>query len=146
MNASVDFKGKKEFVKMGSYGVGVSRLVGAIIEAKYDDKNEIMNWPISVSPYDCAIIPLINKNDNSNLEKSLNIYKHLNNNKIDTIIDDTEENFSSKIKKFNLIGIPFQIMIGKKSEGDTFEFKEIGKETKNLSIEEITKIILNKKK
>ena len=146
MNASVDFKGKKEFVKMGSYGVGVSRLVGAIIEAKYDDKNEIMNWPISVSPYECAIIPLINKNDNSNLEKSLNIYKHLNNNKIDTIIDDTEENFSSKIKKFNLIGIPFQIMIGKKSEGDTFEFKEIGKETKNLSIEEITKIILNKKK
>ena len=146
MNASVDFKGKKEFVKMGSYGVGVSRLVGAIIEAKYDDKNEIMNWPISVSPYECAIIPLINKNDNSNLEKSLNIYKHLNNNKIDTIIDDTEENFSAKIKKFNLIGIPFQIMIGKKSEGDTFEFKEIGKETKNLSIEEITKIILNKKK
>ena len=146
MNASVDFKGKKEFVKMGSYGVGVSRLVGAIIEAKYDDKNEIMNWPISVSPYECAIIPLINKNDNSNLEKSLNIYKHLNNNKIDTIIDDTEENFSAKIKKFNLIGIPFQIMIGKKSEGDTFEFNEIGKETKNLSIEEITKIILNKKK
>ena len=146
MNASVDFKGKKEFVKMGSYGVGVSRLVGAIIEAKYDDKNEIMNWPISVSPYECAIIPLINKNDNSNLEKSLNIYKHLNDNKIDTIIDDTEENFSSKIKKFNLIGIPFQIMIGKKSEGDIFEFKEIGKETKNLSIEEITKIILNKKK
>ena len=146
MNASVDFKGKKEFVKMGSYGVGVSRLVGAIIEAKYDDKNEIMNWPISVSPYECAIIPLINKNDNSNLEKSLNIYKHLNDNKIDTIIDDTEENFSSKIKKFNLIGIPFQIMIGKKSEGDTYEFNEIGKETKNLSIEEITKIILNKKK
>ncbi len=146
MNASVDFKGKKEFVRMGSYGVGVSRLVGAIIEAKYDDKNEIMNWPISVSPYECAIIPLINKNDNSNLEKSLNIYKHLNDNKIDTIIDDTEENFSSKIKKFNLIGIPFQIMIGKKSEGDTFEFNEIGKETKNLSIEEITKIILNKKK
>ena len=146
MNASVDFKGKKEFVRMGSYGVGVSRLVGAIIEAKYDDKNEIMNWPISVSPYECAIIPLINKNDNSNLEKSLNIYKHLNNNKIDTIIDDTEENFSSKIKKFNLIGIPFQIMIGKKSEGDTFEFNEIGKETKNLSIEEITKIIINKKK
>ena len=145
MTASVDFKGKKEFVKMGSYGVGVSRLVGAIIEAKYDDKNEIMNWPISVSPYDCAIITLINKNDNSNLEKSLKIYKHLNNNKIDTIIDDTEENFSSKIKKFNLIGIPFQIMIGKKSEGDTFEFNEIGKETKNLTIEEITKIILNKK-
>ena len=65
MGASVDFQGKKEFVKMWSYGVGVYRLVGAIIEAKYDDKNEIMNWPISVTPYECAIIPLINKNDNS---------------------------------------------------------------------------------
>ena len=146
MNASVDFQGKKEFVKMGSYGVGVSRLVGAIIEAKYDEKNEIMNWPISVSPYECAIIPLINKNDNSNLEKAFNIYKYLKEKKIDTIIDDTDENFSSKIKKFNLIGIPFQIMIGKKSEGDLYEFKEIGKEVKNLSIEDIAKIIINKKK
>jgi len=146
MNASVDYQGKKEFVKMGSYGVGVSRLVGAIIEAKYDEKNEIMNWPISVSPYECAIIPLINKNDNSNLEKALNIYKYLSEKKIDTIIDDIDENFSSKIKKFNLIGIPFQIMIGKKSEGDLFEFNEIGKETKILSIEDIAKIIINKKK
>ena len=146
MNASVDFKGKKEFVKMGSYGVGVSRLVGAIIEAKFDAKNEIMNWPISVSPYDCAVIPLVNKNDNSKLEKAHNVYKFLSEKNIDTIIDDTDENFSSKIKKFNLIGIPFQIMIGKKSEGDLFEFKEIGKETKNLSIEDIVKIIINKKK
>jgi len=146
MNASVDFQGKKEFVKMGSYGVGVSRLVGAIIEAKYDDKNEIMNWPISVSPYECVIIPLVNKNDNSKLEKAHKIYKFLSEKNIDTIIDDTDENFSSKIKKFNLIGIPFQIMIGKKSSEDLFEFKEIGKETKNLSIEDIVKIIINKKK
>ena len=146
MNASVDFKGKKEFVKMGSYGVGVSRLVGAIIEAKYDDKNEIMNWPISVSPYECAIIPFINKNDNSNIKKANNIYNYLNEKNIEAIIDDTDENFSSKIKKFNLIGIPFQIMIGKKSQGDSFEFNEIGKETKNLSIEDIAKIIINKKK
>jgi len=142
----VDFQGKKEFVKMGSYGVGVSRLVGAIIEARYDEKNEIMNWPISVSPYECAVIPLINKNDNSNLEKANNIFKYLSEKNIDTIVDDTDENFSSKIKKFNLIGVPFQIMIGQKSEGDLFEFKEIEKETKNLSIEDIAKIVINKKK
>ena len=138
MNASVDFQGKKEFVKMGSYGIGVSRLVGAIIEAKYDDKNEIMKWPLSVSPYDCAIIPIINKNDSSNLEKSNKIFDYLKSNKIDPIIDDTDENISAKIKKFNLIGIPFQLIIGKKSEGDLFEFKEIGKETQKLTIEEIT--------
>ena len=138
MNASVDFQGKKEFVKMGSYGIGVSRLVAAIIEAKYDDKNEIMKWPLSVSPYDCAIIPIINKNDSSNLEKSNKILDYLKSNKVDPIIDDTDENISAKIKKFNLIGIPFQLIIGKKSEGDLFEFKEIGKETQKLTIEEIT--------
>ena len=141
MNASVDFQGKKEFVKMGSYGIGVSRLVGAIIEAKYDDKNEIMKWPISVSPYDCAIIPMINKNDSLNLEKSNKIFNYLKKNNIDAIIDDTEENISAKIKKFNLIGIPYQLIIGSKSEGDFFEFKEIGKETQKLKIEEIAKQI-----
>ena len=145
MNASVDFQGKKEFVKMGSYGVGVSRLVGAIIEAKYDDKNEIMKWPISVAPYDCAILPLINKNDSKNLEKAKKISDFLKKLNIDFIIDDTDENFSSKIKKFNLIGIPFQIMIGNKTEGDKFEFKEINQDSKNLTIEEITKIIKQKK-
>ena len=146
MNATVDFQGKKEFVKMGSYGVGVSRLVGAIIEAKYDDKKEIMKWPISVSPYECVILPLINKNDKSNLEKANNISKILEKNNIDFIIDDTDENFSSKIKKFNLIGIPFQIIIGNKNEGNTFEFKEICKDSINLEIEKIIEIIKTSKK
>ena len=145
MNAAVDFQGKKEFVKMGSYGVGVSRLVGAIIEAKYDDKNEIMKWPISVAPYDCAILPLVNKNDNTNLEKAKKISDFLTNQNIDFIIDDTDENFSSKIKKFNLLGIPFHIMIGNKTEGNKFEFKELNKDSKNLTIEEIAKIIKQKK-
>ena len=146
MNASVDFQGKKEFVKMGSYGIGVSRLVGAIIEAKYDDKEEIMKWPLSVAPYDCAILPLASKNDNSNLEKANKIYEYFKKKKIDVIIDDTEENFSAKIKKFNLIGIPYQIMIGKKSEGDFFEFKEIGKQAESLKIEKIADTIINNKK
>jgi prolyl-tRNA synthetase len=145
MNANVDYKGKKEFVKMGSYGIGVSRLVGAIIEAMYDDKNEIMKWPLSVAPYHCAILPLISKNDNSNLEKANNIFKYLKNKNIETIIDDTDENFSAKMKKFNLIGIPYQIMIGKKSEGDLIEFKETGKNSENFNIDKITEIINSRK-
>ncbi len=146
LNASVDFKGKKEFVKMGSYGIGVSRLVGAIIEAKYDDQKEIMKWPISVAPYDCVILPMLSKNDNSNMEKAKNIFNYLIDKKIDVILDDTDENLSAKIKKFNLIGVPYQIMIGKKSEGDYYEFQEVGKEPENLTIEQIAKTIINNKK
>ena len=145
MKASVDYNGKKEFVKMGSYGIGVSRLVGAIIEAKYDDKNEIMKWPMSVSPYDCCVLPIINKNDNSNLDKAINIYKNLKKLDIDVLIDDTDENISSKIKKFNLLGIPNQIIIGKNFNEQKIEFKEVDKQPIFVSLEEITKIIKSKK-
>ena len=146
LNAAVDLQeGKKDFVKMGSYGIGVSRLVGAIIEAKYNDKDEIMKWPLAVSPYDIAIIPLVTKNENSNLEKANSIYKFLKEKKIDAILDDTEENFSSKLKKFNLIGVPYQIIIGKKSEGDLLEFKEIGKDSQHLSLSQITDLIIKQK-
>ncbi|MBD1165705.1 proline--tRNA ligase [Pelagibacterales bacterium SAG-MED02] len=146
MGASVDLPGgKKDFVKMGSYGIGVSRLVGAIIEAKFDDKNEIMKWPLSVAPYDIALVPMINKNDTSALDKAININNELIKNNIDALIDDTDENYSSKIKKMNLIGAPYQIIIGKKSEGDLLEFKEIGEETQNLSLTKIIEIIKKQK-
>ncbi len=145
MNAAVDFNGKKEFVKMGSYGIGVSRLVGAIIEAKYNDKEGIMKWPMSVTPYHCAIIPMINKNDKSNLEKSIKVLKFLKSKNIETIIDDTEENISAKIKKFNLIGIPYQLIIGSKSEGNLYEFKEVDGETQKLKVEDIASQIIKAK-
>ena len=146
MDTAVDLPGgKKDFVKMGSYGIGVSRLVGAIIEAKYDEKNEVMKWPLSVAPYDVGLIPMINKNDTSALEKAININKELSSSNIETIIDDTDENYSSKIKKMNLIGAPYQIIIGKKSEGDLLEFKETGEETQNLSLDRIIKIITKQK-
>ena len=144
LKANVDLQGgKKISVKMGSYGIGVSRLVAAIIEAKFI--NNIMKWPISVSPYDVAIIPMISKNDNSNLTKSQKIYKELIKHNIDVLLDDTDENISAKIKKFNLIGIPYQIIIGQKSEGDLFEFKEIDKESQNLSIDKVVQKLAKEK-
>ena len=146
MGASVDLPGgKKDFAKMGSYGIGVSRLVGAIIEAKYDEKNELMKWPISIAPYDLSIIPMINKNDLSALDKAKKISQELEKNNLEIIIDDTDENFSSKIKKMNLIGVPYQIIIGKQTDGEILEFKEIGKEAQKINLPEIIKIIKEQK-
>ena len=144
LKANVDLQGgKKISVKMGSYGIGVSRLVGALIEAKFN--NNIMKWPISVAPYEIAIIPMISKNDDSNMIKSEKVYKELRKNNIDVLLDDTDENLSAKIKKFNLIGIPNQIIIGQKSEGELLEFKEVDQESKNLNIKEIIKKIIKEK-
>ena len=142
LNCLVDHPdGKKVSVKMGSYGIGVSRLVGAIIEAKFN--NDVMKWPRSVAPFDVVIIPSFNKNNLNNLEKANKIYSELTKIKLDVLLDDIEENISAKFKKHDLLGIPYQIIIGSKSEENKFEFKEVGKDAKMISLEEIIKIIKN---
>ena len=72
---------------MGSYGIGVSRLVGAIIEAFYD--NNFMKWPKSITPFQVVIINLGKDNDNVTI-KAQNLYQKLLNNKFDVILDDTD--------------------------------------------------------
>ena len=79
------------------------------------------------------------KNDKSNYLKAEKIYKFLLKNNIDVLFDDTDEHLSAKFKKFDLIGIPYQIILGSKSTNDKFEFKEINGKTENLSLEKIVK-------
>jgi prolyl-tRNA synthetase len=142
LNCLIDHqKGKKVPVKMGSYGIGVSRLVGALIEANF--QNGVMKWPKSVSPYDIVIIPSINKKNNQSFETAVKIYKELQKQKIDVLLDDVDENMSAKFKKHELIGIPYQIIIGSKSEENRFEFKELGNDATLLNLEEIKKKIKN---
>ena len=142
MNCSVDTSdGKKTFVKMGSYGIGVSRLVGAIIEAKYN--NEKMKWPKSIAPFEAVVIPALNKNDDSNLIRAKKVYDELKKQNIDALLDDVEENISNKFKKHDLLGIPFQIIIGSKSQNNEFEFKEIDKTSKILDLNTIIKLLKN---
>ena len=142
LNCLIDHQeGKKVPVKMGSYGIGVSRLVGALIEVNF--KNDVMKWPKSVSPYDVVIIASINKNNKQSLEIAIKIYKELKKQKIDVLLDDIDENMSSKFKKHDLIGIPYQIIIGSKTVENRFEFKEVGKDMSLLNLEEIKEKIKN---
>jgi len=142
LNCLIDHQeGKKVPVKMGSYGIGVSRLVGALIEVNF--KNDVMKWPKSVSPYDVVIIVSINKNNKKSFETANMIYKELQKQKIDVLLDDVDENMSAKFKKHDLIGIPYQIIIGSKSEEKRFEFKEVGRNAALLSLDEIKEKIRN---
>ena len=124
-------------VEMGSYGIGVSRLVGAIVEANYN--NNIMKWPTSVAPFHVAIINLGKKSDNDTKEKSQKIYEKLQEKSFDVLLDDTDESPASKFKNFDLIGVPYQIIIGSKQGTDEYEFKEVGFDKQIVSLEFIIK-------
>ena len=124
-------------VEMGSYGIGVSRLVGAIVEANYNDN--IMKWPTSVTPFHVAIINLGKKSDNDTKEKSQKIYEKLQEKSFDVLLDDTDESPASKFKNFDLIGVPYQIIIGSKQGPDEYEFKEVGFDKQIVSLEFIIK-------
>ena len=117
-------EGKNINPQMGSYGIGVSRLPAAIIEAKYN--NQFMKWPKSVTPFQVAIINL-GKNGDEADKKSNEIYKFLKYNNFDPLLDDTTESPSSKFKNFDLIGIPYQIIIGSKMKKKSMNLKSLVK-------------------
>lgn len=117
MNAFVlDENGNKVYPEMGSYGIGVSRLVGAIIEASHDDRGII--WPEPVAPFDLTILNLHTK-DQRCQETARKIYDALNEtNKNaaakDVLYDDREISAGEKLADADLIGIPYQIIVGQK--------------------------------
>ena len=106
-----DNKGKKRLVHMGSYGIGISRLVGAIIEAFHDDRGIV--WPIPVAPFHISLINLMTDDDKCN-EVSENLYNNLLNKNIEVLYDDRKFSMGKKLSDNDLIGIPYQIIIGKR--------------------------------
>lgn len=96
---------------MGTYGIGVSRLVAAIIEASHDEKGII--WPESVAPFRVALINL--KPGNSELDTICNdIIAKLKALKVEVIYEDTSDSVSQKFAKMDLLGIPYHIAVGPK--------------------------------
>jgi len=115
-------KGEKKAVHMGSYGIGISRLVGAIIEASHDEKGII--WPLNVAPFQVSIINLMQ--DDENCKKvSEDFYNKLHNSGVEVLLDDRNCSIGKKLSDNDLIGIPYQLIVGKRDLKDNLiEFKE----------------------
>ena len=96
-------------IEMGSYGIGVSRLVGAIIDAHHDEKG--ICWPESVAPFLFGIVNLRQNNEECS-DLSDMIYNHLLSKGVSVLYDDREEGAGVKLAEMDLIGIPWQIRIG----------------------------------
>ena len=101
--------GKETAIEGGSYGIGVSRLVGAIIEASHDDAGII--WPAPVAPFDVAVINL-KAGDAATDAACEDIYAKLTKAGKDVLYDDTNERPGAKFATIDLIGIPYQIVVG----------------------------------
>ena len=127
-----NIEGKNTPVEMGSYGIGVSRLVGAIIDAHNDDKG--IYWPESVAPYMFGIVNL-RQNDNACTELSESIYNNLRNSNIEVLYDDRSEGAGIKLAEMDLIGIPWQIRIGPRGVKNGF-FELLNRKTgKTLEVD-----------
>jgi prolyl-tRNA synthetase len=113
MGASVQGPdGKQHTVHMGSYGIGPTRLVPAIIEASHDDNGII--WPKSVAPFDVSIINM-KAGDQACDAASENLYSILTKAGLDVIYDDTDDRAGAKFATADLIGVPTQIVVGPRS-------------------------------
>ena len=117
-------------VYMGSYGIGVSRLVGAIIESSHDQDG--IKWPKLVAPFDVVVINLSVGNDKCD-EMASRVYDMLKTNGKDILYDDSKESAGSKLASMDLIGIPYQIIIGPRlAKDDKFEIKNRLSNEKNI--------------
>lgn len=114
--------GKMVAVQMGSYGIGVSRLAGAIIEASHDKDGCI--WPVPVAPFEVGLINL-KSGDNDTDSACETLCEQFANAGIDYLYDDTDERAGAKFASMDLIGLPWQVIVGPKSlkSGD-IEIKE----------------------
>ncbi len=101
--------GKPVAVHMGSYGIGVSRLVGGIIEASHDEKGIV--WPESVAPFGAVVVNL-KPGDGACDATCAALYAELNANGLDPLLDDRDERPGVKLAAMDLIGIPWQIIVG----------------------------------
>ena len=125
--------GKRKQIVMGCYGIGVSRMIAAIIEASHDDGGII--WPKEVAPFDAEILPL-QANDPESMALAMKYYDELKKAGVEVLLDDRDESAGRKFNDADLVGIPWKVIIGKR------KLAEGAVELKNRRTQEVT--VINK--
>ena len=136
----MDEDGKEKPLIMGCYGVGVSRTLAAIVE-QHNDENGII-WPVSVAPYEVSVIPLDPKKEDC-AKATDRLVQELLDAGLDVVVDDRDERPGFKFADNDLMGFPYQIVIGKRGlKNGTFELKDRATgEREDISIDEAATIV-----
>jgi prolyl-tRNA synthetase len=107
----LDAEGRERPIEMGCYGIGISRLVAASIEQNHDENGII--WPFSLAPLQVLVLP-INYKDKAIHEAAEKLYRELQQNGVEVLLDDRDERPGVKFKDADLVGIPLRVTIGAK--------------------------------
>ena len=122
LNATVlDENGKQQIIKMGCYGIGISRVMAAAIEQNHDEFGII--WPKNIAPYLVDVI-IANIKDETQVSLGEKIYTELSDNGIEAVLDDRDERAGFKFKDADLIGFPLKIVVGKGAAEGIVEIKD----------------------
>jgi prolyl-tRNA synthetase len=128
-------EGKPVPIVMGSYGIGVERIITAAIEQHHDADGII--WPKSLAPFD-VVVTITNTKDEKLREAADKLYKDLERAGLDTLLDDRDERAGVKFKDADLIGIPYRITLGKKVVDGVAElFERQTKTSEDVKLSEI---------
>ena len=132
--------GEMANIQMGSYGVGISRLAGAIIEACHDDRG--IKWPVPVAPFEVGLINLKSGDDGTDAACG-SVYEQFANAGIEVLYDDTGERAGGKFATMDLIGVPYQVVVGPKGlkdgQAEVTDRQTGGKET--ISLDTVASVI-----
>ncbi|MGY3775987.1 proline--tRNA ligase [Helcococcus sueciensis] len=126
----LDENGKEQYFVMGSYGIGITRTVTAVIEQNYDEDGII--WPESIAPYK-VIITIVKTGDKDQEELANKIYEELMDKGVEVLLDNRKERPGVKFKDRDLIGIPHRITVGRDAKDGLVEYST-RKEKENISI------------
>jgi prolyl-tRNA synthetase len=133
-----DQDGKIKPYYMGCYGIGIGRSLAALVEVYHDEKGII--WPEQVAPFKVHLIG-IDLKDEAIKKRAFEIYEQLQKKNIEVLFDDRDANAGAKFADADLIGIPYRLVVSKRT-GDKIEYKKRNeKEAKLLSLDEITSLI-----
>ncbi|HEV7373897.1 MAG TPA: proline--tRNA ligase [Pyrinomonadaceae bacterium] len=127
--------GKETPIVMGSYGIGVERIMASAIELHHDDDGII--WPKAIAPFDC-VVTITNMKQEELREPGEKLYHDLQRAGLDVLLDDREERAGVKFKDADLIGIPYRITIGKKAADGLVElFDRRTKQTEDVKFKDL---------
>jgi len=138
----LDENGKAQPMVMGTYGIGVSRLLAAIIEQNHDDKGCI--WTKESAPFDLQII-ISNIKDEAQVALGEKLYALMLEKGVDVLLDERKDRFGAKMKDYELLGVPHAVVIGKKLSDGLVEFvSRDGMQKDETSVDSIEDLLLER--